>query len=326
MKVRGVRHTLQRWQARFPILQVGILVGALLFGAVTIDGFGTWQSLKLVLVLASLLGLASIGQTLLLLMGGFDLSVPGFIVAGALTVTVVRVTLGISALAALVLAIAVAALLGGLGGYICHRLKINPLIVTLAMGAVALGLAQSIGGAGTSAGAPREAITFASTRSTTFGLDIPPSVATWALVGLVATLFLHRTVPGRHLLATGASLSAAEYSLIVTRRVWVATFAFSAVCSSLAGLAVAGFGGAINAESGTPYLFLSVVAVLVGGTVFGGPGDYARTMVGALLVTLLNVLLVAHGAGQAHQQILIGATILIAVSAYGRTRRIRDLV
>jgi ribose transport system permease protein len=309
-----------------PLLQIAILLSVWIFGTLTISGFGTWQSIKLVLVLASLLGLASIGQTLLILMGGFDLSVPGFIVAGALMVTVVREAWGLDFAPSLVIAISAAAALGGLGGYICHRFSINPLIVTLALGSIALGLAQALGGVITSAGAPRAAVEFASPTSQTLGLDLPPIVATWAVVGLAVGAFLHRTVPGRHLLATGANLQGAELSLILTRRVWVITFGFSAICSVLAGLAVAGFGGAINVGSGTPYLFLSVVSVLVGGTIFGGPGDYSRTMVGALLITIINVVLVAHGAGSAQQQIIFGVVIVLAVTVYGRSNRISDRV
>lgn len=317
---------LGRLQSRLPLVQVAILIAVWAFGALTINGFGAWPSVKLVLVLAALLGLASIGQTLLILMGGFDLSVPGFIVAGALTVTVVREAWGLAFLTAFVLAIAVAAVLGGLGGYLCHRFSINPLIVTLAIGTIALGLAQVVSGPAASAGAPPAAVAFASPASKTLGVDVPPVILAWIVVGLLANAFLHRTVWGRHLLATGANLPAAEYTLIPTRRVWVVTFAFSAVCSVLAGLAVAGFGGAINVGSGTPYLFLSVVAVLVGGTIFGGPGDYARTMVGALLVTVVNVVLVAKGAGSAQQQILMGIMIIVAVTAYGRARGVRDQV
>lgn len=323
---RGAVARLERAQARVPLGQLTVVAIVWLFGVATIPGFGSWQSIKLLLVLAALLGLASIGQTLLILIGGFDLSVPEFIVAGALTVTVVRDTWGLDFFTALVIAVVVASLLGGLGGYLCHRFEINPLIVTLALGTITLGLAQAFGGVITSAGAPQAAVDFASPLSRTFGLEIPPVVVTWIVIGVIVGIFLHRTVPGRRLMATGANLEGSEYSLIPTRRIWVLTFAFSAVCSVFAGLAIAGFGGAINVGSGAPYLFLSVVSVLVGGTIFGGPGDYTRTMVGALLITTVNIVLVAHGAGSAHQQILVGAIIVIAVTAYGRSRRLQEQV
>ena len=101
-------------------------------------------------------------------------------------------------------------------------------------------------------------------------------------------ILLHRTRLGRSLFATGANSRAADYALISTRRVWTATFAFSAVASALVGLLIGGFGGTISDSLGDPYLFQSVVAVIVGGTVFGGPGDYTRTCVGALFLTVLD--------------------------------------
>ena len=119
---------------------------------------------------------------------------------------------------------------------------------------------------------------------------------------------------------------AAEYSLVSTRKVWAWAFVFSAVVSVFLGLAITGFGGSITTTSGSPYLFLSVVVVILGGTTFGGPGDYSRTVVGALFVTILNLVLVGHGATQADQQIVLGIAMLLVMTAYGRQRRIRDRV
>lgn len=319
---------LAQLQARSPILQFVALIAVYAYGAATLPGLATWPSAKLILVFASLAGLAAAGQTLLILMGGFDLSIPGVMVASGLIVTQVKDSWGVSFPVALLVALAGAAALGALAGQICHRLDIQPLVVTLATGAIALGLAQTQTPAGRSlsASAPQWLIDLASSRGKTFGVDVPPLVVIWALVAVVMTVFLHRTVPGRRLLATGANPRAAEYSLISTRRVWTLAFAFSAVASALVGLAVAGLGGQVTAGSGSPYLFLSVVAVIVGGTIFGGPGDYLRTCVGALLVTVVGIVLVGHGAGAAEQQMMFGAVVLLVVSLYGRQRRLRDRV
>jgi ribose transport system permease protein len=313
---------------RFPVLQVTALVVAYLIGIATLPGLASWQSAKLILVVAALTGLAAAGQTLLVLMGGFDLSIAGMIVASALIVTQVRDTWGVSFPVALAIAIVGAALLGALAGQICHRLDVQPLVVTLAIGTIAVGLAQSQTPSGLSFGAsaPPWLISLASPNSGTFGIDVPPLVVIWVGVAIVATVFIHRTRWGRELLATGANERAALYSLVRTRRVWTLAFAFSAVASALVGLAVAGFGGAITTGSGDPYLFQSVVAVIVGGTIFGGPGDYLRTCVGALLLTVVNIVLVGHGAGTAVAQMIFGATILIVVSMHGRERRIRDQI
>lgn len=315
-------------QARFPILQAVALCVVFGIGAATLPGLATWPSAKIILVLASLAGLAAVGQTLLILMGGFDLSIAGIIVASALIVTQVRDEWGVPFAVALLAALAGAALLGALAGQVCHRLNIQPLIVTLATGSIAAGLAQTQTPTGLTFGAsaPPWLINLSSPSGKTFGLDVPPLFLIWVGVAIVMTIFLHRTVAGRRLLATGANSRAADYALINTRRVWTLTFVFSAVASVFLGLAVAGFGGSITTSSGNPYLFQSVVVVILGGTIFGGPGDYFRTVVGALFLTVVSVVLVGHGATTADQQIIFGAAVLLVVSLYGRERRIRDRV
>jgi ribose transport system permease protein len=313
-------------QLRFPILQMAILIGAYAYGAWSLPGLATWSSIKLILAVAALAGLAATGQTLCILMGGFDLSIAGFIVASGLIVTQVREAWGIPFWLALVVALGTAVVFGAMSGQICHRLDIQPLVVTLAVGTIVVGLAQTQTPAGMSYGAsaPEWLIELASPSTKTFGIDLPPLVAIWIAVAIGMTIFLHRTVAGRRLLATGAQPRAAEYSLINTRRVWTLAFVFSAVASVFVGLAVAGFGGAITVDGGNPYLFQSVIAVIVGGTIFGGPGDYLRTVLGALIVTVVNIVLVGKGLSSAQAQIVFGISILIVVSFYGRERRLRD--
>jgi ribose transport system permease protein len=315
---------LRRLQLKFPLFQIVALIVVFIYGAITLPGLDQWVSIRSILVLASLVGLASGGQTLLILMGGFDLGVSGFIVAGALSVTALNLKYHISFLEVLLIALAGASILGGTAGYICHRFRINPLVVTLATGTIALGLVEVQNGGLADGNAPPWLSSLAEPVSKTFGVGLPPSIAIWILVVILFAVFLHRTKIGRNLLATGANPRAAEYALINTRRVWVGAFAFSAVTSTLVGVLIGGFSGTVVSTLGDPYLFQSVVAVIVGGTVFGGPGDYTRTTVGALFLTVLVTVMVGHGATQAAQDIVYGLIILVAVAVYGRERKLRD--
>jgi ribose transport system permease protein len=227
----------------------------------------------------------------------------------------------------MVIAVVMGGILGALAGQICHRFQIQPLIVTLAMGTIALGLIQVQTGGSFSGTAPDWLQHLTSPGTDTFGvIDIPPPVAIWIVVTILMALFVHRTTWGRKLLATGANPRAAEYSLISTRRVWTLAFAFSGVCSALIALLVAGFAGSVDSGVGDPYLFQSVVAVIVGGTVFGGPGDYTRTVVGALFLAFVNEALVGNNQGADVQNMVYGAAILLAVALYGRERRLRDRI
>src|SRR5258707_9057906 len=103
-------------QARFPVAQVVALIVVFIYGVITLPGLGAWTSIRSILVLAALVGLASGGQTLLILIGGFGLGGAGFIVAGALTVTALRSAYHLPFGVALVLAMAGSGLLGGLAG------------------------------------------------------------------------------------------------------------------------------------------------------------------------------------------------------------------
>jgi ribose transport system permease protein len=311
-------------QAKFPVAQVVALVVVFIYGVITLPGLGAWTSIRSILVLAALVGLASGGQTLLILIGGFDLGVSGFIVAGALTVTALRSAYHLSFGVALLLAVVGAGVLGGAAGYICHRFAINPLVVTLAMGTLAIGIVAVLNGGLVNGNSPQWLSDLAEPATRTFGLSVPPSIVIWAAVLVLFAILLHRTRLGRSLLATGANSRAADYALISTRRVWTATFAFSAIASALVGLLIGGFAGTISDGLGDPYLFQSVVAVIVGGTVFGGPGDYTRTCVGALFLTVLTTVLVGHGASPAVEEIVYGLIILAAIAVYGRQRRLRD--
>jgi ribose transport system permease protein len=323
-RIRAARIRLGAYQARFPIFQLVALVAVFVYGMISLPGLGSWTSIRSILVLAALVGLASGGQTLLILIGGFDLGVSGFIVAGALTVTALRADYHISFGLALLLAVIGAGILGGMAGYICHRFAINPLVVTLATGTLAVGIVAVQNGGLVDGNASQTLTTLVEPATRTFGLPIPPTIVIWAGVVLLFAILLHRTVVGRNLFATGANSRAADYALVSTRRVWTATFAFSAVASALVGVLIGGFAGTVNSALGDPYLFQSVVSVIVGGTVFGGPGDYTRTCVGALFLTVLTTVLIGHGASPAAEEIIYGLIILAAIAVYGRQRRLRD--
>jgi ribose transport system permease protein len=323
-RIRAAGSRLAAYQERYPIFQLVALVAVFIYGAISLPGLSSWTSVRSILVLAALVGLASGGQTMLILIGGFDLGVSGFIVAGALTVTALRADYHLSFGLALVLAVVGSGILGGTAGYVCHRFAINPLVVTLAMGTLAVGIVAVQNGGLVNGNASQTLTTLAEPVTRTFGLPVPPTVVIWAAVVLVFAILLHRTVIGRSLFATGANSRAADYALVNTRRVWTATFAFSAIASALVGVLIGGFAGTIDSALGDPYLFQSVVAVIVGGTVFGGPGDYTRTCVGALFLTVLTTVLIGHGVSPASEEIIYGVIILVAIAVYGRQRRLRD--
>jgi ribose transport system permease protein len=322
----NIRGRLRQIQRRYPLLQLIALVIAFVYGSTTLPGLGSWTGIKTILVVASLIGVVSVGQTVVVLLGGFDLSLPGFMVAWAFIVSDVGPQDHLPFVVVLAIAVVACGTLGGLSGYVCQKFRVQPLIVTLGMGSAMAGLAQVASKDAPVGQAPQWTVRLTSIASKTLGLDIPPMVVIWLVLTIALAYIFHRTVTGRRLLATGANQPSAEYALINTRRVWAGAFAMSGVMAVFAGLLVAGFAGNLDTSTANPYLFQSLVAVIVGGTVFGGPGDYTRTVVGALFLAVVNTVLVGHGAAAPDQDILYGVVLVVAVASYGRERRLRDRI
>lgn len=325
---RGSIQALATRAARdIPLVQVAVLVAMFVYGAVTLDGFSSLTSIKSMLLLASFLGLAALGQTLLVLMGHLDLSVPGFIGFGNVLTAILFGQDHWPFVATLALIIAASLLMGAVNGVICHRLKVQSIVVTLGMNFVMLGIIGVMAANGITGSAPAWLTRFATVSSATLGVGVPPLVVLWVVIALIAGFVLRRTLAGRRVYLTGANPRAAELALVRTRRVVVAAFALSAVSASLTGVLLTGFSGSGNVDIGTPYLFTSLTAVIVGGTsIMGARGDYWRTVIGAIMLTVINTVLLAKGYSNAEQQILFGIIILVAVLAYGREPRLRDRV
>ncbi len=313
-------------QRRFQVVQILALVVLFQWGTWTVTDFATKQSIYSMLVTASFLGLAGAGQTIVVLVGGIDLSIPAFISLGAVLMSQLTGTDGWAFVPALLVIIVIALLLGGLNGYISHRFLVPPLVVTLGMASIITGgLLVWTGGQQT--GSPPTFLgSLSSVTGTTFGIGIPPVVIIWAVVAIVLGVVLRRTLAGRHVYATGANPVAAELALVRTRRVWAGAFAASALLAALLGVLIAGYAGSGSTTLGDPYLFEGLAAVIIGGTAFGARGDYWRTVLGTLVLTVLSTVLVGKGYSTADQQIIFGILILVVVAGYGREVRLRDRI
>ncbi|TDX08280.1 ribose transport system permease protein [Kribbella sp. VKM Ac-2566] len=316
----------EAWRAlRGRALPYLMLVMTFLVAAVTIDGLTTWPSLRSLLVLAALLGVASAGQTLVILLGGIDLSVPATIALG--NVLTVQLSGRGWPLVLVLAAIATSAIaIGIVNGLASQLLRTHPLVVTLATGAIVIGLVQVMAQSQTAA-VPEWISQVVSPGGQTLGMPIPMIVVVWALLAIVVVLALRFTALGRSIYATGASPEAARLALVRTRRVWVAAFTLAAGFGALSGIFLAGFTGTASAAIGDPYLFLTIAAVVVGGTpLLGGSGGYGRTVVGVIVINLFTIILISRGYSNNVQQILLGLLIVLLVSVYGRQSHIRDHV
>jgi ribose transport system permease protein len=266
-------------------------------------------SLNSMLILAGVLAIAAAGQTLVIQQRGFDLSVPAIMVLCA----VIYCTLAprISPLGAILL-VAFAALLVGLAnGIVVTVLAITPIVATLAVNSIVLGVVWSVSG-GLSVRAPDSLAQFS--RYSILGLPIV------AMLGVVFVLalatFQSRTVAGRDFLASGASPRAARAAAMSPNRHVVFSYVISAYCAAVAGVLIAGVLGYATMDLGGPYLLLVVAAVVIGGTpLTGGGGSVVGTGLAALFVILLTQLTLALGAPSSSQFLVQSLAIIVAVGA-----------
>lgn len=295
-------------------------------GMLLIEGYGSSFAIRSMLVLASLLALASIGQTLVIILGGIDLSIP-FIIGFANVVSAQLYGDGMNFALVCLIIVVVACAIGALNGAISAGLGIHPLIVTLGIGTVVQGSVLLWTGGFPSGSAPQAISEFVSIGGSAAGLPVPWLVPCFVLLAAAVIVLLGRTPYGRKLYALGSNPTAAPLALISPVAMWTLTFALSAFFAAVTGILLLGFTGSAYAEVGQPYLFQTIAAVVIGGTALvGGRGSFLGTVAGALVLTELNTLLIGFGLQSSVVQAALGIVIIGLVSLYGRDPHVRTRI
>ena len=312
-----------------PWLQLAAVVVIYVVTIAIVPGDSGWRSITSILVLASFVGLASAGQTFAALLGGLDLSIPEVI--GLANVFICELTGAyrwpFSVAAGLLLLIA--AVVGAFNGFVSKRFAIHPLLVTIGTGAILTGLVRAIGpnGGRATAAPPAWLQAFTSPNETTGFVPLPPVVLLWLLAAILIGLLLTRTSFGRQLYATGSNPRAADLARINTTAVWMGAFALSSVFAAITGIMLAGFADQGSMTMGDPFLFQTIVCVVLGGTTLqGGRGDYWRTVLGTLILTEFTLLFNGLNVDSTTLQILLGIVMMVVVAAYGREEHVRNRI
>ncbi|WP_256750023.1 ABC transporter permease [Mesorhizobium sp. Mes31] len=297
-----------------------------LAGTVLIPGYSSPFAVRAMLVLASLLAVASIGQTLVVIMGGIDLSIP-FVIGFANVVAAQLYGDGWNFFLVCGLVAVLALVIGGLNGLISRSLDIQPLIVTLGIGMVVQGLVLLWTAGFPSGSAPQAVSSFVSIGGSAGPLPVPWLVPSLVVLAALVVLVLERTPYGRRLYALGSNPGAAPLALIDPVRMWVITYAASAFFAAVAGVLLLGFTGSAYGDVGQPYLFQTIAAVVVGGAALvGGRGSYLGTIAGVLVLTEINTLLIGLGFQPSAVQAALGFIIVLLVSLYGRERHVSTTI
>ena len=313
---------------------IGIMVLAGLFsiGSMNIEGFASSNNIKSMLLFASFLGIASVGQTLVALLGGLDLSIP-FIIGAANVGLLYLISLGVPPWLAAVIVLAIGTILGVINGFLSYKLQGQALIVTLGTGFAISGGVQIVTSIGTAYGGnvfgtvPDWLSNLAAMNGSTFGLPIPPVICIWALILVVLIVGMRMTVYGRYLYALGVNRTSAKRVMISELKYWVMMYAISGFFAALTGGLLLGWSGGGFIGVGDQYLFLTLAAVVVGGTsLLGGQGGYGFTVIGVLVLQVLSSFLIGIGLDFEWQQFIFGLLILPMVALYARSPHIRTQI
>ena len=287
-----------------------VLIGLFSIGAMNIDGFYSTNNIKSMLLFASFLGLACVGQTLVAMLGGLDLSIP-FVIGSANVGMLYLISLGVPPWLALVITLVVGTLIGVINGLLSFRLQGQALILTLGTGFAVSGGIQIITSIGSAYGGnvfapvPAWLSNLSALNGSTLGMPFPPVIAIWAVVALVLIVGMKNTIYGRYLYALGVNRTSAKRISISERVYWVAVYALSGLFSAFTGTLLLGWSGGGFIGVGDPYLFMTLAAVVVGGTsLLGGVGGYGFTIIGVLVLQVLTSFLVGIGLNFEWQQFI----------------------
>jgi ribose transport system permease protein len=303
-----------------PVVAGAVLVLLLLVYNLFAPAFTGYQAL--ILSTGSLtLALAAVGETLVVLTGGFDLST-GAIIAFTNVLLATHLTgPGIEQAGVVVVVLAVASAAGAVNGLLVAYLRLQPIIVTIATMFVFNGLALVVleqpGGQVPPA--------FADTFNATLG---PVPLALLALVAVaLGWMVLRRTRFGKSLYAIGGDRQAATAAGIRVPGTLVATYACAGLCYGLAGLTLTAQISSGDPGVGASFLLTAFIAVVIGGTRFGGgSGSAVGSIIGAVIVTLIVGVLTVSGVNSfatniAEGVLLVAAVLLAAVTSRLRVRR-----
>lgn len=304
------------WAAENPEAVLGaVLLALVVVTGIVQPGYLSLNGLRTTLLLAAPLAIIAGGQTVTMLTGGIDLSVAitatgAAYVAGNLS----SEGAGVAILAGLGVGLVVG-LLNGIG---VAAFGVHPLIITLGMSGILLGLfttwAQTILQGSTSV-APFIRILGAGS----FGGVVPYNLIVWGLVAVLLIGGLRRTGLGRMIYAIGDNPTAARLAGVRVWQVQIAVYVLCSLLAAVAGILLAGRSGSVDLELASRLLLPSVAAAVIGGTsIFGGSGGYSGTVLGALILGVLGSLLTFLDAGQAVQQIVYGTIVLALAWLYAR--------
>ncbi len=299
------------WGALGPWL---VLLAACIFFATQSDRFLTGANLSLVLQQVMVVGVLAIGQTLIILTAGIDLSCGMVMALGSVVMSKFAVDLGMPPALAVLCGLAVTCGFGLINGLLVTKVKLPSFIVTLGTMNIAFAITQIYSQSQTTTDLPPLLTVLGNTFN--FG-STEVSAGTVLMVALyvLAWYVLRDTAPGRHLYAVGNNTEAARLTGIPVRKVLLGVYVLAGFFYGLAALLSVARTGVGDPQAGQTENLDTITAVVLGGTsLFGGRGIILGSLVGAVIVGVFRNGLTLMGVASVVQTLITGILVILAVA------------
>lgn len=288
------------------------LIALVLFAgfSVYMPGFARLSHIRTVFLESALIGIVALGQTLVVITGGIDLSVAWMMTIGAYMVSNLVNSSNANLVWGIPLMLVVTFGLGAINGFCISCLRVPAIVMTLGMNIILQGALVALTQGSPGQSAPPLLLTLGQKNL----LGIPYLVIIWIIMTVVVMLALFKMKYGRKLFAIGNNATVAKYSGIRVDNTIILSYAISGMTAGIAGALIAGKVGSCYLAMGDTYQFQSIAAVAIGGTsMLGGKGNYLGTVAGSLTITILLGILVALNLPFGVQTIAYGLIVLISV-------------
>jgi fructose transport system permease protein len=307
-----------------PISQLGpfiALVIACVFFAITTDRFFSAENLSLILQQVMVVGVIAIGQTLIILTAGIDLSCGMLMALGSIVMTKFAADFGLPTVLAVLCGIAVTVLFGLVNGLLVTTIKLPPFIVTLGTFNVAFAITQLYSQAQTVTDVP-DAMTWLGNTFPVGGGSVSYGVVLMIILYVLVWLWLRETGPGRHVYAVGNNPEATRLVGIPTERVLLGVYVMAGFFYGVASLLSVARTGVGDPNAGQTENLDAITAVVLGGTsLFGGRGVILGSLAGAVVVGVLRNGLTLMGVSSVYQVLVTGILVILAVSVDQLSRK-----
>jgi len=299
---------------------IALLLAVVFFTAQS-SRFLTGSNLSLVVQQVMVVGTLAIGQTLIILTAGIDLSNGAVMALGNVVMTKLAVDSGMNPLLAVLLGLLVCAAFGAFNGSLVTGLRLPPFIVTLGSLNIAFALTHIYSEDQTISGLPSE-LTFFGNTFQVGQTDITDGTVLMLVLFVVAWYVLRQTAAGRHVYAVGNNPEAARLTGIRTRRLLLGVYTTAGLVYGIAALLLISRTSVGDPQAGQTDNLDSITAVVLGGTsLFGGRGSVIGTLIGALIVGIVRNGLQLMGVRSIYQVLITGILVILAVAVDQLARR-----